>query len=294
MARPFKRGLDYFPCDVDMYRKAPLICIVGEFGSKGRSFTHELLGTVYRAEGYFARWSPALKYELLQVCSDVSSGLAEQIVARLVKWGFFDEGLFRSAKVLTSAAIQRTYFAAKRLKAGDVLDEGAYPFWLAELPAAPLKGGGRQPSHPCGAEAGVHERKTDSFYSENPLNKTKGKEILTLPQGSCGEWIEGFWAEKPVRLEALASQLGLSVAQCRELGREVAFDWDFGGKRPWDDAGDAARHLLSAMRVKSEIAKRNKPKTTSHGTNYDHKRGGVAGKAPGGRTAPSVGCGLID
>ena len=113
MARPNKTGLDYFPFDVDFFEDEKIAAISGEFGIKGELAVIKLLCAVYR-NGYFILWNEPLKYKLLRDLPGVSAELLDHIVNRLVRWGFFDEGLFNSVKVLTSRGIQRRYFSIAR------------------------------------------------------------------------------------------------------------------------------------------------------------------------------------
>lgn len=109
MARPRKTGLDYFPFDVDFFEDEKLVAIAGEFGIKGEIAAIKLLCAVYR-NGYFIEWTEMLRLKILRQMPGVSAELFDQILNRLVKWGFFDASLFDSVKVLTSAGIQRRYF----------------------------------------------------------------------------------------------------------------------------------------------------------------------------------------
>lgn len=113
MARPKKTGLDYFPFDVDFFEDEKIIAIAGEFKIKGLITTIKLLCAIYR-NGYFIEWNEILRLKLVCQIPEVSVGLIEQIVNRLVKWGFFDKDLFYSAKILTSKGIQKRYFEAVR------------------------------------------------------------------------------------------------------------------------------------------------------------------------------------
>lgn len=116
MARPTKDGLDYFPLDVDVFEDEKIEAIAGEFGIKGELAVIKLLCAVYK-KGYFIVWNDLTKATLLKRLPGVSKELLDQIVARLVAWGFFNEDLFNSAKVLTSENIQAVYFEAiKRRK----------------------------------------------------------------------------------------------------------------------------------------------------------------------------------
>ncbi|WP_363473576.1 DUF4373 domain-containing protein [Companilactobacillus musae] len=126
MAAPSKQGLDYFPFPVDFFDNEIIGGISGMFGIKGEIVVVKLLCTVYR-KGYFAVWSDLLQSKIANDAS-VSKDLANQVVDRLVAWGFFDENLFNSAKVLTSVDIQRTYLeATKRRK-----NRGKMPYLINE------------------------------------------------------------------------------------------------------------------------------------------------------------------
>lgn len=118
MARPNKTGLDYFPLDVDFFADEKIAAISGEFGIKGDIVVIKLLCAVYR-NGYFILWNEPMKYKMLRDLPGISPELLDQIINRLVKWGFFDESLFNSVKVLTSQGIQKRFFSiTKRRNTG--------------------------------------------------------------------------------------------------------------------------------------------------------------------------------
>lgn len=99
--------------DVDFFADEKIAAISGEFGIKGEITVIKLLCAVYR-NGYFILWNEPLKYKLLRDLPGVSPELIDQIVNRLVRWGFFDESLFDSVKVLTSRGIQKRFFSITR------------------------------------------------------------------------------------------------------------------------------------------------------------------------------------
>ena len=116
MARPTKEGLDYFPLDVDVFEDEKIEAIAGEFGLKGEIAVIKLLCAIYK-KGYFILWNDLTQATLLKRLPGVSKEMLNQIVNRLVKWGFFDKQLFDLVEVLTSENIQATYFeATKRRK----------------------------------------------------------------------------------------------------------------------------------------------------------------------------------
>jgi len=125
MARPTKKGIDYFSFDVDFFEDEKIEPISGEFGAKGEIVVIRLLCAVYR-NGYFAMWTEQLKMTLANRCK-VSHDLVEQVIKRLVKWNFFDENLFYSANILTSTGIQTRYKEATRKRK---LEYEKMEFWL--------------------------------------------------------------------------------------------------------------------------------------------------------------------
>lgn len=133
MARPKKTGLDYFPFDVDFFNDEKIEAISGEFGIKGEIVAIKLLAAIYR-NGYFIEWSEMLQMKMLKTLPSISKELLTEIVQRLVRWNFFDEGLFNSDNVLTSRGIQRRYFEAmKRNSLSDSL-----PFLIVSATETPI------------------------------------------------------------------------------------------------------------------------------------------------------------
>ncbi|MGG5357946.1 MULTISPECIES: Lin1244/Lin1753 domain-containing protein [unclassified Enterococcus] len=122
MARPMKEGLDYFPLDVHIFEDEKIEAIAGEFGIKGELAVIKLLCAIYE-KGYFIQWDELTKAKLLKRIPGANKKLLEEVVERLVTWGFFHQGFFDSAKVLTSLTIQATYFeATKRRKGSRAVD----------------------------------------------------------------------------------------------------------------------------------------------------------------------------
>ncbi|WP_051290795.1 DUF4373 domain-containing protein [Dysgonomonas capnocytophagoides] len=127
MARPLKQGIDYFSFDVDFFDDEKIEPISGEFGVKGEIIVIRLLCAVYR-NGYFAMWNEQLKMTLANRCK-VSSELIDQVVSRLVKWGFIEESLFNSDKIITSKGIQKRFQEATRKRK---YNYSSFDYWLLE------------------------------------------------------------------------------------------------------------------------------------------------------------------
>lgn len=108
-----KKGLDYFPVDVDIFADEKVVSLEVTYGAKGISILFHLLCAVYR-NGYFAEWDEKMRNKVVKETTGVTIGLVEQVVKDLVKWGMFDSTLFNSVNVLTSRGIQENYLSATK------------------------------------------------------------------------------------------------------------------------------------------------------------------------------------
>lgn len=197
MARPIKKGLDYFCFDVDFFEDEKITAISGEFGIKGEIVAIKLLCAIYR-NGYFTMWNELLKYKLLRSLPGISAELLESIVSRLVLWGFFDKSLFDSTGILTSKGIQLRYFEASKRR---IKTDEEFPYLLIEIQEKvvsvdimqqKLSNNGvnvyRNPSN----EELMHTETTQIKVNKSKLNKKKEntpkgvskKEELSLPPSS--------------------------------------------------------------------------------------------------------------
>jgi len=122
MARTTKRGLNYFPLDVDFFEADSIELINAEFGIKGENIALRLLCLIYK-NGY---WYKLGEDESLLLAKRVGNGvtgaLVSEIVKGLVKRSFFDERVFNSFQILTSRGIQERFFeAVERRKSVEII-----------------------------------------------------------------------------------------------------------------------------------------------------------------------------
>lgn len=131
--RQFKKGLDYFPLDVDFFNNDKIQLIEAEFGTKGVIVTLRLLCKIY-ANGYFYQWG---KDECLLFTRSVGikfvPNAVDEIINGLVRRRFFNKGCFDRFGILTSHRIQKLYLeACERRKSIDIISK----YWLLELPSS--------------------------------------------------------------------------------------------------------------------------------------------------------------
>lgn len=129
MPRPQKDGIDYFPLDVNFFSDPKIKILKARYGVDGVMIFIYLLCEIYRA-GYYIR----LDEDRVFLISDdlgMSAEKVKQVLNFLLERSLFDNILFQSDKVLTSAGIQRRFQLAvkERAKKNPVEVKG---FWLLE------------------------------------------------------------------------------------------------------------------------------------------------------------------
>lgn len=128
MTRPIKQGLDYFPLDVNC--DDTLKMIEAKLGLTSFAVIVRLWQIIYD-NGYFIKWT---ERELLLYKNRINAdiNLINDVINESIKWGLFDEGIYKKFNVLTSRGIQKRFVEAiKRRK--EITVELAY--WLIEVPA---------------------------------------------------------------------------------------------------------------------------------------------------------------
>ncbi|GGD02282.1 Lin1244/Lin1753 domain-containing protein [Enterococcus wangshanyuanii] len=122
MARPTKKGIDYFPLDVDFLKDIKVRKIKRACGP----FTVEvlicLLGNIYRENGYYIGWDEDTSF---LVADEVGAkeGLVEEIVKKAVQVNFFNHDKFENHQILTSKGIQERYIEATKKRKEVVIED---------------------------------------------------------------------------------------------------------------------------------------------------------------------------
>jgi len=106
MARPIKKGLDFFPLDVHLEDDIELI--EAEYGLEGFAILIKLWQKIY-ANGYYIEWTEdnALLFAR-RINSDIT--IVNSIVNSCLIRSIFNESIYNKHKILTSSGIQKRYF----------------------------------------------------------------------------------------------------------------------------------------------------------------------------------------
>jgi hypothetical protein len=150
MARPLKKGLAYFPFDVDFFSDRKIKVLLGKYGADGITVYLYILTEIYRENGYYLKKDKDFYY-LASADLKMSSDKIEQIVVFLCERSMFDKQLFVSDDVLTAQSIQRRFQEAVSERGKKNSVEVFRKYWLLE------------------------EKETESFISYTDFESFSGK-----------------------------------------------------------------------------------------------------------------------
>lgn len=115
MARPVKKGLGYFPLDVDIFSDKKIKVVRGNYGSDGVLLYMYLLCEIYK-NSYYLCFDDDYIY-VISADLGMTSEKIGQMLSFFLKRSLFDDTLFKADKILTSVGIQRRYQEAIKLRA---------------------------------------------------------------------------------------------------------------------------------------------------------------------------------
>lgn len=112
MARPTKKGIDYFSFDVDLDSKWDLL--EAEYGLEGFALAVKIYQKIYKHCYY---WT-VTKDELLLMSKrvNVNINLINDIINRLIDREFFNSKIYKKYSILTSSGIQKRYREATKVR----------------------------------------------------------------------------------------------------------------------------------------------------------------------------------
>ena len=108
MGRRVKKGLDYFPLDVDFFQDIKIRKLIRCQGGKALTVYIALLCNIYKEEGYYIRWDNDLPF-IISEQTGYEDGYVHEVLRNCVALGLFDKALFDSEKIYTSRSIQERY-----------------------------------------------------------------------------------------------------------------------------------------------------------------------------------------
>lgn len=123
MARPTKKGLDYYPLDIDFLQDIKVRKIMRACGIQSIAILISLLSSIYRDEGYYVVWDNDMTFLVADEVG-ASEGAVLEVVNKATQVGLFNKDIFKKYKILTSRGIQKRYLeVVSRRKAIDLISE---------------------------------------------------------------------------------------------------------------------------------------------------------------------------
>lgn len=171
MARPQKKGIDYFPFDVNFFTFDKKIKILrARYGSDGIVVYIYLLAEIYKDEGYYLKVDDDFNYVISEDLN-MSPDKIGQIMNFLLERSLFDNTLFKSDKVLTSRGIQRRFQEAVAKR---TVIEIESKYWLLDADETKSFIKCTQNDSFCG-ENESYSPENEGFRGENDTKKSKVK-----------------------------------------------------------------------------------------------------------------------
>ena len=218
MARPIKKGLDYFPLDVDFLKDIKVRKIMRANGNGSISVLIDLLGNIYRDEGYYIQWDDDLRF---LIADDVGASevYTDEVVTKAVQVGLFNQSMFEQYKILTSRGIQKRYQQASARKTDNAIKNEYSLLYTETEPLhketellhteTPLSGVNVRNNTPSVGFMTV--KSTQSKVKESKVNKTKVNNInddddnhdLSSTVSAINHWQEVYGGLNAVQMEDL-------------------------------------------------------------------------------------------
>ena len=108
MARPIKKGLEYFPFDVGFFSDKKIKILKSRYGADGIVIYQYLLCEIYKENGYYLIVDDDYEY-IISDDLNMEINKVKQVINFLLERSLFNYKLFQSDKVLTSTGIQKRY-----------------------------------------------------------------------------------------------------------------------------------------------------------------------------------------
>jgi hypothetical protein len=180
MARPIKRGLSYFPLDVDLLGNRKIRRLLDKFGCEGMTVYFSVLCEIYAVEGYFIPFSRNLCFDIAYLLH-MNEMRIEEILTFCVEIELFDAEMLEKYQALSSEGIQKRYLeVAKRLNRKDTM-EGLTFERTQKVSSKKTRVSYEEIGVSC-EKSGFYLKETGVYSHENPTKKRKENKIKTTKE----------------------------------------------------------------------------------------------------------------
>lgn len=254
MARTSKKGLEYFPMDIDIFSDLKIRKLIKYQGGKAVSIYALLLCNIYK-NGYYIEWDEELPF----ICSELT-GFDEAYVSEVIKiclsLGLFSKDLFDAEGVLTSKGIQERYsrICSQSRRVCNISDYNLLTQQQAPRQPRNHRQANNQPKKETDKQDALPPNyKQYSLTLDQEIEKLKADEV----------WLDGLQVLHSMNIELLRNSLDDFRVQCVADGKE----------RGHQSLADAKQHFNSWLRIVNRNKKKEDDSSKSKGRNQ--RRGNV-------------------
>ncbi|MBD5384885.1 DUF4373 domain-containing protein [bacterium] len=273
MARTIKKGLDYFPFDVDFFQDIRIRKLIKYQGGKAVTVYALLLCTIYK-NGYYAEWDKELPF-IISEQSGYTEAYIQEVIDCCMNIGLLSKELFESAKVLTSKGIQERYRnICKASRRSGMIKE--YNLLSAEEQEA-------QAPNPQPPEVNRHNPAPASFKKEtkpNPKPKTIPEAPAPAPSAPP-KYISNIEEEVAEMKRSVQWKESVCIRFNIDTEKVDFFLSDFALKcnKQHNSMQDARSHFCYWLQeqIQKPTQYKSKPTPTNNSNTYEYK-GGFGGK----------------
>ena len=180
MARPIKKGLNYFPFETGFFQTERAQMLRARYGSDGITLYIGLLCKVYGAGYYLEIENEEDFYFVLASEFGINQNKVRQIFTYLLKRSMFDAHLFKTVNVLTAAEIQFEYVCAMRRRKRTLAEIRGKHWLLTDEQERELETFYKSTllqKYPDNSEKNPdYSQKNPCYSAKNAPNKIKGNE----------------------------------------------------------------------------------------------------------------------
>ena len=108
MARPFKKGLEYFPLDTDFLSNRKIQRLIQRYGCQGIGIYVCVLCEIYGENGYFIQFDDDFCFDI-GFTLRLDEKLIREIVSFCVQIHLFDNEMLEQRQILSSEGIQKRF-----------------------------------------------------------------------------------------------------------------------------------------------------------------------------------------
>ncbi len=216
MPRPVKKGLAYFPKDVDFYDDYKVIDLLNEYGPLGYTIYDLILAFVYHEGYYLAIPLDKLASKIIRIIGNRwirDKDFVLQVIHYCAEIGLLDIGLLQQG-VITSAGIQRRY---AEVTVRNKVNKDKY--WILD---SPKSGESIPKSFENVTKTPVFATETSENGAETPTKKRKEKESKVnqtkeIPKEILDAWNGFVEMRLKIKKPLTGRMIDLTLAKLKEL-----------------------------------------------------------------------------